>query len=180
MYPSTAGAIERHLDDLKTTAANTDTTLVLKYFDRFRVAYREPSNDTHLTERIYRTCQIANLWRCLTVEGGRLYRCPQATHVHMAAEYSAYRGGHGGDYLDIGQIESADEVLVWLRQPTALNSCQACAGSVGDLQPHRQIRSGRLSEVGSTVDRTYLQLLETDRTASNSCVGREVVVWEVP
>lgn len=178
VYPSTARAVERRVNELRESAAAAGTTLILKYFDRFRVAYREPEDDPSLTQRIYQTCQVANLWRCLTVEQGRLYRCPQSTHVHTAVEYAAFRSGHGIDYLEIDDIGSSDEVLAWMRRQEALTSCQVCTGSAGTLQPHRQIIATRRAEASDVVDHTFLTELEQDITADNSCVSRDVVLWQ--
>jgi organic radical activating enzyme len=178
VYPSTAGAIARRVDGLREAAAAGGARLKLLYFDRFRVAYRAPGQDGELTERIYRTCQIGNVWRCLTLEAGRLYRCPQAAHVHLSDRYKGCRSSHGADYLEVDRIASVGELVDWLVRPEPLASCQVCAGSVGGLQPHRQLKLSQPEEPSPDVDAMYLDLLERDPDAGNSCVAREEVVWE--
>ncbi|MGH8349745.1 MAG: radical SAM protein, partial [Pseudomonas sp.] len=137
VYPNTRRAIEAGLRSLQDTAAAANTTLVLKYFDRFRLAYRLPDDDRTLTERIYRTCQIGNVWRCLTVEHGHLYRCPQAAFQHRF--HTPAISVAGGDYLPIHEIGSAAQVRRWLCRGQPLGACRGCAGSVGELRLHRQL-----------------------------------------
>lgn len=178
VYPSTTRAVERHVDVLRERAKRSHTRLRFLYFDQFRISYRPSGDDEALTARVYRTCQVGNVWRCLTLEDTRLFRCPQAAHVNIAPEYAAYRSHHGLDFLEINAISSPEALLAWLRGRQALTSCQVCAGSVGTLQPHQQILRRRFETDLPEIDRTYLELLEANPTASNSCVGREVTVWE--
>lgn len=171
VYPNTRQRLESQISQLREQAEASHTVLVLKYFDYFRIAYRDVGEDTNLTERIYRTCQIANLWRCLTVESGQLHRCPQSAYL------SAFSGKprEHRDHLDIAQIRSAREILLWLRGEHSLESCQHCAGSVGVRVPHRQ--RSRTAEVRPTqqVDYSYMRTLEEDITTSNGCVSSELV-----
>lgn len=178
VYPSTTRAVERHTDDLRRLAERSGTRLKFLYFDRFRISYRTPVDDDTLTQRVYRTCQVGNIWRCLTLEGARIYRCPQAAHVNTSSEYEHYRSRDGLDYLEIDRIDSAETVLDWLRGTEPLSSCKVCAGSVGQLKPHQQIRRKEADPDLPDVDRKYLELLEAEPTAGNSCVGRDVLVWD--
>lgn len=178
MYPSTSRVIERNIGHLRELARAAEVTLRFKYFDHFRVSFRQPDSDAELTQRIYRSCQIANLWRCITAEDGRLYRCPQTAHVNMSDEYVAFRGRHGQDFLEIEQIASPQELLGWLRRAEAIEGCRVCAGSAGARQPHTQLRSSHHVEIVKEVDREFLALLERDPTANNSCFVREEVIWQ--
>jgi uncharacterized Fe-S cluster-containing radical SAM superfamily protein len=175
VYPNTVRHLESHLEELQKQAVDAQTTLILKYYDHFRLAYRNDDGDEELTQRIYKTCQIGNLWRCLTVEEGRLYRCPQSTYLHISGRMRQ-AGRLSSDYLEIFEISSAEEILAWLRQDAALESCRMCAGSAGTRQLHRQLGI-RTSAPPAAVDNEYLKVLEADITASNSCVSKERVLW---
>jgi hypothetical protein len=177
VYPNTVKFVESKLEALKQMAKDGDVTLVLKYFTHFRIAYRDDVGDKDLTQRIYTTCQIGNLWQCLTLEGSRLYRCPQAAHI--LGFTTTYSNGMGSDFLDVTDISSAQEVAEWLLNAQALVSCQACAGSVGTLLPHQQLRSNMglttLSQ-GMAIDVDYIARLGHNLSASNGCMEREMVV----
>jgi uncharacterized Fe-S cluster-containing radical SAM superfamily protein len=176
VYPNTLRHIESRLQELQKQAADAQTMLILNYYDHFRIAYRDEDGDDALTQRVYKTCQIGNLWRCLTVEEGRLYRCPQSAYLHIKGGERQARGS-AVDYLEISEISSAAEVLGWLQQKSALDGCRLCAGSVGIRQRHRQLGI-RTSEPPVAVDLEYLKVLETDITASNSCVSKKRVLWQ--
>jgi hypothetical protein len=162
---------------LTSAAKLSETHLKLKYFDQFRVSYRKPSGEPYLTQRVYRTCQIGNIWRCMTLEGNRLYRCPQAAHVATSAEYRGIVGEGSADYLAVDEIRSSAQIADWMNWPEALSSCNVCAGSVGELVKHEQLRPRESEVMTATVDRDFLQILEQNPNASNSCVAREEVLW---
>ena len=64
------------------TAEKHGVRLRMKYFHYFRESYSElGTRDARLVERIYRTCQMANVWRCNTVLNGCIYRCPQSAFL---------------------------------------------------------------------------------------------------
>jgi GTP 3',8-cyclase len=171
-YPSTEKQLQRSIAQLRSLADASGTGLVVKSFDRFRISYRAPDDDRELTERIYRTCQIANDWRCLTVESGRIYRCPQSAYLDRAGELAPALVA--ADALRIQDIGAAAEVRDWLVQPSALYSCQRCAGSAGALRPHQQVRRGMPLFEPGPIDFPYLEQLEMDIGADNSCISGEV------
>ena len=177
VYPNTARVIERYLPALRLTAETYKVTLILKYFNYFRVSYRTDNGDQDLTERIYHTCQIGNVWRCITLEGGCLYRCPQATYLQLFSGET--RDGRNLDFLEVDTITSALDIEQWLSHETSITSCQVCTGSVGKLHPHQQMRSTSevvMTTATNTIDLDYLTLLESDMNANNSCIDREVVL----
>src|SRR5215213_3438808 len=63
-------------------AQDYNVDLKLFYFDHFRESYSEiGTSDEQLVQRIYRTCQIAHVWRCHTVFNGYLFKCPQSIYI---------------------------------------------------------------------------------------------------
>lgn len=119
------------------TADEYGVRLRLKYFHYFRESYSEPgARDPELTERIFRTCQMANVWRCNTVLGGRLYRCPQSAFLpSVIPKPGADDGLALTDDPGFGQ-----RLLAFLESSDPLGACTNCLGSVGRLFGHSQMR----------------------------------------
>lgn len=176
VYPGTRLFFKRTLPMVRELAFSTRTVVIVKYFDYFRVAYRPKSSDAELTELIYRTCQIANLWRCLTVENGYLYRCPQsAVHDFLIP------GGSKNDRLWIDSITSRESIHRWINGSTPLSACRSCCGSAGIRLLHRQQSDGnpRTEEAPSgdeLVDQAFLEALEANPWLENGCVVSEEVI----
>jgi organic radical activating enzyme len=168
VYPNTKRFHERHRSAIVKIAQETGTTLVYKTFDNFRKSFRPVSHDDQLTEAIYRTCQIANRWRCLTAESGYIYRCPQS--VLPALESSVRRDS---DRLTISDIGSSAMLRDWITSSLPLDACRGCTGSVGQLHPHRQLCRDESSSILGDIDFAYLSELVRDPDMSNGCVVGE-------
>jgi organic radical activating enzyme len=170
VYPNTRKYLGTRREAIIATAAASGTRLTFKTFDHFRLSFRAEDHDDHLTEAVYRTCQIANRWRCLTVESGRIYRCPQS--ALLGSQHPPYVAA---DSLEIEQIESTEVLRRWIERDEPLDSCTRCAGSVGFRHPHR-MSGGRTAEEASgpeVVDYSYLERLAADPDADNGCVAVE-------
>lgn len=163
MYPG------RQLDeDAIATAARTaekhGVRLRLKYFHYFRESYTElGTGDSRLVERIYRTCQMANVWRCNTVLNGHLYRCPQSAFIPSII----HRPG-SGDGLPITDSPAfTRRLLDFLESPEPLDACANCLGSVGRLFRHTQTpraawRTQQQHHTEELVDWEHLRTLERE------------------
>jgi organic radical activating enzyme len=146
-----------------------------KQFDYFRESYSEiGTDDAALVRRIYRTCQIAHVWRCHNVIDGHFYLCPQSYFVPALA---GDEGGRGGDGLWISERPSLGlELRALLARETPLRACRNCLGSVGRRFPHRQVaraafRSAQARPTEELLDREFLERLSNvDPGASNGCV----------
>ncbi len=67
------------IETIRQTAEDQGVRINFKPFRYFRESYSEVGTpDRALVERIYRTCQMANVWRCHTLWSGHLFRCPQS------------------------------------------------------------------------------------------------------
>jgi Radical SAM superfamily/4Fe-4S single cluster domain len=176
IYPATRRQIQLCEDKIAVQARRSDTKVVVKYFDFFRCSSRALDQDDDLTARVYRTCQIGNRWRCLTLDSGRLYRCPQA----LFAPTPEWPAAAGLDYLDLAKVTSHGEVKAWLTGPTPLNACRGCAGSAGLLFPHHQLRPRGQEQDPIGVDLEMLNTLTADPGASTGCVGAESNLWTRP
>jgi hypothetical protein len=125
---------------LEATAATHGVRLKFKRFDCFRESYSEMgTTDGDLVERVFRTCQLANVWRCITVWQGRLYRCPQSLFLPTAL--NALKDAVEG--IEISrQPDFLDSLVAFLESDEPLASCRYCLGSVGRLYRNEQVRRG--------------------------------------
>lgn len=173
LYPATRRFLTRQRAELRHLAEAHATTVVIKEFDHFRVADRPDGTEPELTPLVYHTCQIANQWRCLTVEHGRIYRCPQAVYGPRGVPAAS---DAGLDFLQLDQISSVSQVQAWLHGTRPLTACGTCAGSVGALFEHRQERRNDPG-VSTDLDRDAITRLLADPGSDNGCVAREDIVW---
>lgn len=158
LRPETADAVRRTADD-------HGVTLKFKRFGYFRESYSEIGpRDDGLVERIYRTCQMANTWRCHTVWNGRLYRCPQSLFLALAVGEMA-GSGEGTEISDDPGF--LDRLLTFLENTRPLASCRHCLGSVGQLFANHQIprsswRDHQCAPTEDLVDWQHLNILESN------------------
>ncbi|MCI9439377.1 MAG: radical SAM protein [Lachnospiraceae bacterium] len=106
----------------------------LKETSHFResIAQNQTQNDS-IISMVYNSCVSAHAWRYLTVNNGRLYRCPQS--LVFAESTSDY-----DDSIDIYRIVSTNNLLKFLENNNPCKACSQCLGSVGKLFPHEQIK----------------------------------------
>lgn len=154
------------IDSVRRTADAHGVRLKFKTFKLFRESYSETgTGDEDLVERVYRTCQMAHSWRCLTVWRDHLYRCPQSLFLPSALESL--------DLADEGipistDPEFASRLLEFLEDPHPLAACRHCLGSVGALLPNTQVRrrvDWRMTQTPTTeelIDRKHLKHLEAN------------------
>ena len=165
VYPNTSRFIKTHREMISRRAAHAGTRVVFKFFDHFRVSFRPGDTDNELTRLIYTTCQIGNQWRCLTLEDGTLYRCPQS--ALLARDSKAVQTSDG---IRIDGIRHASELYGWIARLTPLLSCSSCTGSAGLRHPHQMRRLIPELSGPDLVDREYLERLLVDPDADNGCV----------
>lgn len=88
---------------------------------------QNPTEDLSIIDMVYQTCMVAHVWRSLTVNNGRLYRCPQSlVYAERESDYS--------DSVYIRDIKSVKELLLFLEND-ACKACAQCLGSVGKEFP---------------------------------------------
>jgi len=150
--------------------------LVVKRFDRFRETYAQKgSDDFHLINRIYRSCQIAHTWRCHTVSRGYFYLCPQSIFVPMISHSSSDNQEYKENGLKIsGDSGFGQELLRFLESEDPLSACSSCLGSVGKLFNHEQVPRNIWTQyqqytTEELLDREFLEQLESDPDKHNGC-----------
>lgn len=122
--------IMSQMERIKETGVN----LEVKTISFFREAISQTrTTNSALIDMIYEKCAIAHAWRCLTVDRGHLFKCPQS--MIYAESTSDYH-----DAINIHKIQSINELLNFLESNKACNACSKCLGSIGKSFPHAQIK----------------------------------------
>ncbi len=171
LYPlqnKVTNKIQKQAEEIR----NKGKKVTILEYSSFREAIsREKSNDKNIVNKIYDTCQIAHFLRCITIENGRLYRCPQS----MIYEEKT---GDKKDSIEIKSINNINYLLKFLENNNALNSCASCLGSVGKAFSHEQINKNKWEEAlpekpEEAIDNFYLNRLIEDARFETGCMSRK-------
>ncbi len=144
---------------------------ILEY-SNFRESISQHSTDNQeLKQLIYETCQVAHNWRCITVDNGRIYRCPQSMI------YSE-KNNNLSDSICISELSNIYDLLTFLENNNYLNSCSCCFGSVGKKINHQQIKRDEwiniLPEtIESGIDEEYARTLVKKMDFKSDCMKRK-------
>lgn len=171
LYPLTEQMISRIYKNIEKAEAICKKMKVLQYSSFRESVASNITEDTSLCRRIYETCQIAHVWRCITVDQGFLYICPQS----MALMRTDGLEGKENDRLKIKTINKIDDVLYFLENNSPLESCAKCLGSAGNVFEHEQVNKEswtsslpRKPEAG--VDYEFMKQLEKNAREDNNCM----------
>jgi cyclic pyranopterin phosphate synthase len=150
--------------------------LKLLYFDRFRESYSElGTEDRALTERIYKTCEVAHYWRCHNVSDGYFYRCPQSVFLPRLLKKDDLSVQEVDGLRIVDSPSFGEELLAYLESERPLKSCKYCLGSVGKLFDHEMVSRKHWQEpqqrsTEQLLDTEFLSILENlDPDADNLC-----------
>ncbi len=94
---------------------------------------KQPTKDKEIIKTIYETCWVAHFWKCVTLDNGYLFRCPQQIG------YAKYHNDYS-DALLLTDIKSVDDILRFLENNNPIKACSSCLGMVGTEFKHRQIK----------------------------------------
>ncbi|MBS9774463.1 MAG: hypothetical protein KGV59_04820 [Tenacibaculum sp.] len=94
---------------------------------------KKPTTDKKIIKTIYETCRVAHFWKCITLDNGYLFRCPQ--QMGYAKYYNDY-----SDALLLTDIKSVDDVLDFLENNNPIKACVNCLGTVGTEFENQQIK----------------------------------------
>jgi len=147
--------------ELLSIARELNAPVTIQTFAAFRWHRAPHDAESHVEERIFRTCQMFHRWQCHTIRNGRFYPCPPAaTWSHTGESISL---------LDTG-VEVATELDRLLVRTQPFAACAACLGSVGTLIPHTVgARSTLASAPAGAIDERFLRELEVSPDAWNGC-----------
>lgn len=111
---------------------NCGIEVSILHYNEFRESIAQTkTNDYNLAQIIYESCQIAHSWRCITVDNGKLFRCPQSM--------VQYDNKESNDYIILDKIKSYKDILSFLENNKYLDSCFKCLGSIGKKFNHEQV-----------------------------------------
>jgi hypothetical protein len=155
------------IETIRQTAEQHGMRINFKPFRYFRESYSELGTpDQALVERIYQTCQMANVWRCHTLWSSHLFRCPQSLFLPTVLAGTDWATPVDGLPVrdDPGSVQ---RLLDFLESDQPLRSCTYCLGSVGRVFPHAQVprrewRAAQSHPTEELVDWTHLTFLESN------------------
>ncbi len=166
LYPGRSITNEQ-LDRYRDQAHRNGVALTVNLISEFREGYAERgTNDWRTVNRIFRSCQVAHMWRCHLVQNGYIYRCPPSYFLPMIP------GGAGDptpDGLAIGSgPRFRDELKRFLESPIGPSACQRCLGTAGKkAQAWAPQQRGTSEEL---LDWKFLAKLEQDlRAGEDEC-----------
>jgi len=130
-YPGT-GVDDALLERARERGDRHGTRVIEARYAEFRDTFFSRRNDDDsLVEQIFEACKIANLWACLAVYEGRVYRCPQSIYARSIA------GRHFEDGFGIDvQPDFQERLRNFIEGSVPLESCRYCVGTNGRKQPH--------------------------------------------
>lgn len=135
LYPLSEQMLSRIRNNIEKAGNVCHKVKVLKYSSFRESVANNITEDASLCTGIYETCQIAHVWRCITVDQGFLYRCPQSMAL-MSVDGLKEKAN---DRLKINAINKSEDVLYFLENNNPLKSCAKCLGSVGNIFKHEQV-----------------------------------------
>lgn len=171
LYPLSSTPVARIKGKAKEIASERVKVQVLEYTSFRESISQFPTIDQALVKTIYNTCQIAHFWRCLTVDNGKIYRCPQSmVFSEKSNDYSAV--------LEIRKIWNVDTLLSFLENNQPCVACARCLGSIGVEFQHEQLCvSAWTSKLPpypeDALDYDYAGMLCVDAHSDNGCMRRK-------
>ena len=112
---------------------------IIDYFAFKDSISKFPTDNEETIRLVYETCKNAHEFRCITVDNGRMYRCPQSM------VYSEELGDYS-DSIDIYGKLSLNYLLDFLENNSPIGACSKCMGSVGLLVEHEQVSKDKWEE----------------------------------
>jgi hypothetical protein len=168
-YPGTQ-VREAEMAELVDRCRATDTELVVKTYERFRLVLPESPLKPDEAKEVFSTCQLAHGWSCHTVEDGYFYLCPPGAQL-----------AHGGAEDDRCPISPAKGLEVRMRalldRVAPLAACTNCLGSAGTLVPHQQTTRRQWVALSlGRLDKSQLRRLKEDFGSHNGCYQDNAIV----
>ncbi len=171
LYPLSEQLMNRVNKNIEKVSIACKKVKILQYSSFREAITRDWTANEMLCQKIYETCQIAHYWRCITVEQGFLYRCPQS----MILMRNWNRKAKMNDVLEVRTIKEIEDVLRFLENNASLQACAKCLGSVGIVFEHGQVHKDfwintlpAIPEEG--IDYKFMEELEKNARAGNNCI----------
>lgn len=171
LYPLSEQILSRIYKNIGIANMACKKVKVLKYSFFREAIMSDLTVNQVLCKRIYETCQIAHYWRCITVDQGFLYRCPQSMVLMRKQNLKE----NIEDKLEIKTIKKMEDVLNFLENNNPLKACEGCLGSVGIAFEHEQIHKdlwiSKLPEnLEESIDYEYMDELQKNAKTDNNCM----------
>ena len=173
LYPISNKAKDIVVESVNKIANRISKVRLLEY-DSFRMPFSNSECcDYELVKRVYESCQIAHYWRCITLDNGHIFRCPQSM-------INALLTNNYNDALNIIDINSIEMLLNYLENNKPLNYCRKCLGSVGTLIEHKQSKKEDWLDhipvsYDESIDYSYMNKIQNNYNADMKCMVRKKV-----
>ncbi len=131
-----------------------------------------PTTDKKLIKTVYNTCKVAHVYRCITVDNGYLYRCPQ--QMVYAKQTGDYK-----ESLSIENIKNVEEILCFLENNNPLSACSCCLGTIGTSFSHAQVDKNEFLQLlkqkpDDAIDWEYAKEIESEFKRKNWQTMRQI------
>lgn len=171
LYPLSEQIVSRIFKNIEIANMACKKVKVLRYSFFREAIISDLAENQALCRRIYETCQIAHYWRCITVDQGFLYRCPQSMVLMRKQNLKEKME----DKLEIKTIKKIEDVLCFLENNNPLKACAGCLGSVGIVFKHEQVQkdlwmSKLPRNLEESVDYEYMDELQKNAKTDNNCM----------
>lgn len=137
-YPQTALSPEK-LQLIRRKADQHQVALSVWEHPEFHVMFAlQGTENRELTDKIFRTCWIAQVCGCMSIHEGFVYKCPQSIYIsRIVADAGLTPESDGLRISD--DLGFKPRLLRFLAVEEPLEACRYCLGSVGRVRPHRLV-----------------------------------------
>ena len=171
LYPLQETLVEKIKEEALKISKKGIKVRILEYSTFREAVSKEKTESEDLVKNIYETCQIAHFLRCITVDNGRVFRCPQS--MVFSSEYNKYK-----DTCKIDELENINQLLEFLENNNPIEACYYCLGSIGNAFKHEQLNRNNWQDKlpnkpDDAIDNAYLSELLKDARQSSKCMERK-------
>jgi len=173
LYPIQTNIIN-NIRKIAEKISNTGIAVRILEYTSFResITQRNTTN-ANTIKTIYNTCQIAHFLRCITVDNGKIYRCPQSMILSEQLNDET-------DLIEIDNLTSINQLLEFLENNSPCKACAYCIGSIGKKFEHIQVTKDKWKDLlphipDDAIDYEYAKQLSENAQLSNSCMNRKKI-----
>lgn len=147
------------------------TKVTILEYNTFRESIsRNKTLNINTIKMLYNTCQIAHFWRCITIDKGKLYRCPQSMIL-------SEKTGDFSETINIYELKNIEMLLNFLENNEPIKACSYCLGSIGKSFKHQQLHKSKWESAlpdnpDDAIDCKYANKLLKDAHFTNGCMFR--------
>jgi len=154
---------KKNLEKAKTLATLHKVDFSCSVYNYFRetISFGSKLSDRNAA-RVYKECEVRNIWQCHTVEDGRFYKCPQS--MFISRDIYSLSSNHSVLINNSNDLQKRLSEFLISEKP--LEACSHCLGSVGKLfrwenKPQKFNWREKIRSATEMLDFEYLSYLES-------------------